>query len=352
MQQLTSLQALRAVAAVMVVVFHINGFILPRLYNGSIAWDVFKVGYSGVELFFAISGFIMMYIHCKDINQPQKAPRYFFKRFGRIYPFYWFVLIVVLFAALIAPSIAAQTNVTPFEMVNNFLLLPVHTELILAVPWTLKHEMLFYIMFGTLLFSRRLGIIVLGIWFSTCAIFLLINPKDYLLVTALSPYNLIFLGGIVTALYFDRLRSSGALSTLAVGTILFFAVGLIYLYKIIPLSVGWRTIGLGVGASLIIMGLVASDRIGKIRPPNWLNKIGDSSYSLYLTHLPILLALSASFENTIITSSLTPLTMLFLMTFIVTILGLIVHVYIEKPLIRFASNIPANTQKFTSKFWR
>jgi len=347
-QQLTSLQALRAVAAIMVVIFHINGFILPRLYNGSIAWDTFKIGYSGVELFFAISGFIMVYIHRKDINQRQKLTGYFFKRINRIYPFYWFVLSVVLLAALFVPNIAAQTDVSPFELANNFLLLPVQTELILAVPWTLKHEMLFYFLFGILLFSKRLGIIILGIWFSTCAIFLFMNPKDYLLVTVLSPYNLIFLGGILSALLFDRLRSWNAMYTLTFGTILFFAFGLIYLNKIIPLDVGWRTVGLGGGASLIIMGLVALDTIGKVRSPNWLNKIGDSSYSLYLTHLPVLLALSTYFENTKITHIFSPLTMLFLMTFITIIFGFVVHSYIEKPLMRFFSNLTANTRKFAS----
>jgi len=55
--QLTTLQAGRAIAAIMVVLFHIEIFIFPdRLYPGQGAFKPFEIGYSGVEFFFALSG--------------------------------------------------------------------------------------------------------------------------------------------------------------------------------------------------------------------------------------------------------------------------------------------------------
>ena len=72
---LTSLQGGRAIAALMVVFYHLNIFILPkRLYaeTGEALHPVANMGYSGVEFFFALSGFLMLYIHRRDFGAPQK----------------------------------------------------------------------------------------------------------------------------------------------------------------------------------------------------------------------------------------------------------------------------------------
>ena len=75
--QLTTLQAGRAIAAIMVVLFHIEIFIFPdRLYPGQGAFKPFEIGYSGVEFFFALSGFLMAYIHTRHFDQPERCLLY------------------------------------------------------------------------------------------------------------------------------------------------------------------------------------------------------------------------------------------------------------------------------------
>ena len=104
--RLNSLQAGRAIAALMVVVFHANIFILPdQIYrDGTQSWAVFNFGYAGVEFFFALSGFIMVFIHRGDFGHPARVGRFLRKRVERISPVYWVVLAALVVVCDVMPG--------------------------------------------------------------------------------------------------------------------------------------------------------------------------------------------------------------------------------------------------------
>lgn len=76
--RLDGLQAGRAVAAVMVVLYHLTVYFLPEHYYGGekVGPGLFKMGYAGVEFFFVLSGFIMVFVHMRDFGVPERAPRF------------------------------------------------------------------------------------------------------------------------------------------------------------------------------------------------------------------------------------------------------------------------------------
>lgn len=84
-----SLQASRAVAAIMVLLFHMGATIaLPKYFSNS-AFDISGLfGKVAVQFFFVMSGFIILNAHRKDINKPERIYNYIFKRCVRIYPTY------------------------------------------------------------------------------------------------------------------------------------------------------------------------------------------------------------------------------------------------------------------------
>ena len=175
--RLDGLQAGRAVAALMVVAFHANVFILPdKLYDGATAGASFNMGYAGVEFFFVLSGFIMYYIHVNDFGVPERAGRFLRRRILRIYPIYWVILIGLL-------GIYAVTNsgpshaFDPFSLVTSFLLIPTPDFPIMRVAWTLIHEMLFYIVFVAMIFSRVGGAAIFGLWMLACICLLYTSPS-------------------------------------------------------------------------------------------------------------------------------------------------------------------------------
>lgn len=85
--QLPALTGLRFVAAALVVLFHARGM-LPSLRDNA-ALDVLGSGYSGVSLFFVLSGFVLAYNYLTPDGTGVRDTRDFLvARFARIYPVY------------------------------------------------------------------------------------------------------------------------------------------------------------------------------------------------------------------------------------------------------------------------
>jgi exopolysaccharide production protein ExoZ len=142
---LPGIQVLRGVAALLVVVYH--GAILaekPKYFNQEIFGGIFHAGYRGVDLFFVISGFIMM--HTLVQNHNMKAQSFLVNRFLRIFIPYLPAFLGLTLVYLIIPSVAQggiELNVSYY--IYNLLLLP-RIDLTTYVPvvaWTLTHELIF-----------------------------------------------------------------------------------------------------------------------------------------------------------------------------------------------------------------
>ena len=93
-----SLTGIRGVAAVWVLFFHLNA-LFPRLIHNS---SFITAGYHAVDLFFILSGFILMYVHSQDFIHPTwlKTCEFYAARVTRVYP----LNATILFGILIAFS--------------------------------------------------------------------------------------------------------------------------------------------------------------------------------------------------------------------------------------------------------
>ncbi len=125
---LYSLQLLRFIAALFVLLFHL---------------DLLKSGYKGVDIFFVISGFVMYY---SAIIEKRRNLRVFvINRVTKVYLLYWLVLIAFY-------CIRPYTIDT--YLINTILLIPNHTS-ILGVSWSLSYELYFYCIFAGVAFFTR-----------------------------------------------------------------------------------------------------------------------------------------------------------------------------------------------------
>src|SRR5438093_4622260 len=86
---LVSIQVLRAVAALAIIVAHFWGAF--EAFGHPNPWPNFILGAAGVDLFFVISGFIMVYSSERMFGQPTAPAQFFFRRLARIVPLYWAV---------------------------------------------------------------------------------------------------------------------------------------------------------------------------------------------------------------------------------------------------------------------
>jgi len=106
-EKLVNVEAGRGFAAVLVVLFHVTKyyFATPKYWAGSALNGLFLFGHAGVEFFFVLSGFIMVWVHRQDVGKPSRVGAFAWKRFQRIYPFFWLILAVTVLVAWRAPSL-------------------------------------------------------------------------------------------------------------------------------------------------------------------------------------------------------------------------------------------------------
>jgi peptidoglycan/LPS O-acetylase OafA/YrhL len=141
------LDALRGIAALLVVLFHLT--MRRPEYN-----TFFKLGVTGVDLFFIISGFVIF----MSLQKISSGADFIINRVSRLYPTYW-VSVTFTFVLLISYSIyKCEGNIDKklIQYLGNLTMF----EFYLRIPyldgpyWTLIIEMLFYI-FILFLFQKK-----------------------------------------------------------------------------------------------------------------------------------------------------------------------------------------------------
>jgi len=211
-----SLQAGRAFAAAMVVLFHLGLNLAKDKYLGLKILELpFSFGNAGVEFFFVLSGFIIMNAHRADIGRLDRLAPYIRRRVLRIYPIYWIIFLVVFSAALLTPSLYHSVPHNATTIIQSLLLFPLDKVLVggtgapvIIVAWTLQYQIFFYFIFAILIADLRCGIV------SILAIFVLymtglINGTSNLpfpLSFLAQDYFLLFCMGMLIALMINKLK--------------------------------------------------------------------------------------------------------------------------------------------------
>jgi exopolysaccharide production protein ExoZ len=276
-RQFLSIQYLRALAALGVVIFH-----------ASPADNLFMVGNAGVDIFFVISGFIMWSI---TEERPTSPAAFIRDRLIRIAPLYWLLTTLLVVGVLVAPKLFPNLKIDLPFVVGSYLFVPMRPPgstgadpiwPVLVQGWTLNYEMFFYVLFSACLFLRpslrlaALSLILLGCVISG----LFYGGSNALVLSFTDPIFLEFLAGILLAVCLRR----GLLPSRAWGYG-FVALGVILLLGCAMGSVTQpRLLAWGLPAVLLVGGALILETTGRIPQLPWLRMIGDSSYSLYLTH--------------------------------------------------------------------
>jgi exopolysaccharide production protein ExoZ len=282
--KLHSLQALRAIAAWLVVADHA---LLEITNNQSANWVThvaWTLGSTGVSVFFVISGFIMVHICWESFGGWVAAKNFLQRRVIRIVPLYWLATVAALAFHRISATHGALDGWR--ELLCSLFFIPYSGadgswSPIVPQGWTLNYEAMFYVIFALgLSFPRQIGLLAIG---AILGVYIIIAP----------------------------LLQNQTLAYLASPIVLWFVLG---------------------------MGLAALWRWRRFEEPNWLARsarvlegLGDASYSTYLVHGLILTGLLRIWTMVAGPPSMwiVPVSLV-----VVTAAGWTIHLLIERPILR------------------
>lgn len=273
---LLSVQYLRAFAALSVVALHTT-------------WTRTDIGMAGVDVFFVISGFVMMHV-----SRPGVTPGTFLRdRLIRVLPLYWIMTAFVAVAGLgYNPDLFKSLALWP----DFGLPYPPFIHPTIIPGWTLYYEMFFYTGFAlamTAAFGRRLELMTAAFAILIVA-GLCVSPQSAPARTYTSPLLLEFLFG---AWLHEAWRSKRipagwhGLAVCAAGVLLLAVQVRVTALAFSTTLLPWRPIILGVPSLLIVAGALGVEQAGLLPRLRLPLLIGNTSYSLYLTHWFTLLAL-------------------------------------------------------------
>jgi exopolysaccharide production protein ExoZ len=338
---LLTVQALRAIAALMVVAYHCLDT-WGRHTVGRTADALWGNGSAGVDIFFVISGLVMTITAGRVSGRPHAAWVFLRQRLTRIVPLYWVVTTAKIVAVLALPALVSQTRLTALYVAGSYALVPVRDSTgdlrpILPVGWTLSYEMLFYLLVAIAV-ALRLPILRVALpallLFASVA---LMDSSGFPNTIALE-----FLYGVgIGMLSRDQTGPAGMLRTGVAAIVLVGGFAVILLAP--SVSGAWRPITWGVPAACIVAGAVALEQ--RIRPvlAGWLLAAGDASYAIYLTHgfvVPLVFALVTKIQVPAAPSlAITMIGGLLLSLWV----GNVTHAHVERPMLNWLRRRPVFT---------
>jgi len=307
--RLGSVDALRALAVVPVILFHLHPSWLPG-------------GYLGVDVFFVISGYIITGILLKGMDEGSFRFRDFYaRRIRRILPALLVMLVAVTafwiwydqwtfgqLAKLVRSVISLRANIAVKDMVGDYWGGDAQTQPLLHT-WSLAVEEQFYLAYPLLAWSvwrfctprvalASLGLLAIGslAWYWHCSI----NAPTSAFYDALPRAWELLAGAVLAGIVFGRAGSPERekASSVWVGWAGLFIVFLAYGSPVIGVAKEWRPMVAVLGTTAFLWSAKERRGVHVFLDKPALVYIGLISYSLYLWHWPVaVLAKGISYEG-------------------------------------------------------
>jgi peptidoglycan/LPS O-acetylase OafA/YrhL len=331
------IQALRAAAALLIVVHHVShdaaslgadGASLGNAIERAMPWQ------AGVDIFFVISGFVMLHSSEALFQRGFWSMRVFAaRRIARIVPLYWATTTLFLIvAAMDRHSVAASLGGVGYVL-SSYAFIPKARPDGLMQPayglgWTLNYEMFFYLLFASCLWMRRLramGVLTLALCglvaFGTFVGF----SNDSLRYWG-NPMVLEFLLGIwIRAL----LPWIGPLPRLL--RLVFTVAAVLILWADFMSGGTSRILSWGLPAGLLVMACVTAAH-ESVSPWTrvWV-RLGDASYALYLLHPFVVRAVSLVWRRFGAVTPLATLVYIFASLGLACLVAIVINIFVERP---------------------
>lgn len=355
--RIDSIQIFRGLAALGVVLYHIKlQFTVfvpgsPDMASNPVPWLMHRMGFLGVDFFFVLSGFIIYYIHRNDLGKPRKGGVFLAKRFVRIQPLLWVIILVKqAYLTLVANEVVDWPAVA-----NTALTLP--GKKIIGVSWTLTFEWMFYGFFlACILAGARWLWVGAGVWAASVLVLGHLDQDAWnsWFQCLGSPYVIQFLCGVVAAEAYRRWPQSGGrrdLGWVALAAGLTAAGALMAPLNLAlrdwetPTDMAYGRFFWGPVFGLIVWLAARNDGMVRGRWCLPLVVLGNASYAIYLFHNELLQVLIRVGHSLKIFEHGSAVLWMWVFTFVLLAITIVVHFVIERPLLALGRRWVVNRLK-------
>lgn len=292
--RLDFIQALRGLAALGVVLYHCRPALSDPAYGG-LGERLFGWGAAGVDLFFVVSGFIMVHATARAGHSVRGALEFLARRIARIWPVYmvWMAIDIAVVSRFHHIGWSLPKSIVFYP--SGLQPAPTFGHPPNVVGWTINYEVWFYVLFALSLMTRRRWLAFAALM----ATFTVVIPlavtgsfhtsayETYELPTAIlrlaaDPMTWDFAAGVAIGLIY-RSRFHVRHEAVLLAIVVVAVAGEIWI-----LGSGYRQ-GYGPAAwggpiMITVLALALWDKQRRIRVPRWMIWLGDVSFSLYLAH--------------------------------------------------------------------
>lgn len=348
--RLDAVQVLRGFAALGVVLSHSHSRYLrtfpesidPSYFHaiGNLKW----IGHAGVDLFFVISGFIMVIVHFNDFQKAGAPANFAIKRIKRIVPIYWILSFLALGILIARPDLFYFNRTLDYEWIlSSFLFFPLRSDSgittpLIGVGWTLNYEMYFYVVFSILLFFPRKYFLpaITSFFVVSVAVGYFVERTNLFIILITNWLLLEFLlGCFIGFLYKSGLRLPTAAGLL--GIVAPLVVWTIWVATSESEGVGGfpRFVWWGLPAAVFLASVVLCPAISSKMQSRALVVFGDSSYSLYLTHTFTLPFVALVMKKVGVAPYIHPDIAMLLMALACCVAAYFFYLIVEKPITKY-----------------
>jgi exopolysaccharide production protein ExoZ len=336
-----SLEGFRAVAVILVLLQHHT--LLSKTYLGvEFAWGLFSRGQFRMDIFFLLSGFFAAW---RERHKQVAAPsgvEFFVRRMFRLLPLLWILTSAKLILILMSEGGGRHDGLSCFDILRSYTMLPAAGYPVLLPAWTLSFELVFCTLWSVLLYlsvhARRRLLFVWALWIAFNA-WGTGKPSPDLPGFILHPYFLDFIGGALLGQAIGGpCRWSWSSRGFILGGCVVLAVGLAFDGELQKASEFARRLVWGGGTGLLLAGILGWEMSGrKLVMPPFLRFTARASYSIYLSHSLVLVAILPSLRALLPQSSSGVQLVLLAVAMTAYGVGLLVFWLVEKPVMHWLS---------------
>lgn len=330
-------QSLRGLGALLVVVFHV--VVMARDQLDPAAW-MFTAGAAGVDLFFVISGFIMVVATRDSWGKQGTAAPFLLRRLIRIVPLYWLFTTLKLLMILATPVAQRHTPLESWHTIASYLFIPAwnsdrHAWPLVIPGWTLSFEMFFYLLFaGALLLrlhpTRFLSLVFAGL----AAVGFFFGPFERAVFVLLDARLLEF----VLGMWIAHLTLARRLIPVPLAWVLVpVSIAALLLTNTLPGSVldTYPLLIWGVPSAMLLYAVVSLENHSRFWQMPIPRHIGDASYAIYLSHELVISMARILVQKAGLVGTPSVAAALALSLIGACVAGVIIHHRIERPIIRW-----------------